>query len=106
MRAKLEDELKRLTDPRLISLVDKPTDWVSNLVIATKKSGDQRICIDPKQVNKALRRERHILQVIDNAVPELATPVFTTLTLTSLIKDLEGETARVFTSKLFSRERC
>ena len=74
MKPKLEDELKRLTDLQLISLVDKPTDWVSNLVIATKKSGDQRICIDPKQVNKALRRERHILQVLGNAVPELATP--------------------------------
>ena len=71
---KLEVELKRLTDLQLIALVDKPTDWVSTLVIATKKSGDLRICIDPKQVNKALRRERHILQVIDNAVPELATP--------------------------------
>ena len=48
MKPKLEDELKRLTDLRLIALMDKPTDWVSNLVIATKKSGDQRICIDTK----------------------------------------------------------
>ena len=48
MKPKLEDELKRLTDLRLIALVDKPTDWVSNLAIGTKKSRDPRICIDTK----------------------------------------------------------
>ena len=57
MKPKLEDELKRFTALRLIALVDKLTDWVSNLVIATKKSGDPRIYIDPKQANKALRQE-------------------------------------------------
>ena len=36
--------------------VDEPTDWVSNLVVATKESGDLRLCLDPQQLNKALKR--------------------------------------------------
>ena len=57
MRSKLQAELDRLTDLGVVAPVDEPTDWVSNVVIATKPSGDLRICIDPKPLNKALERE-------------------------------------------------
>ena len=48
------------------------TDWVSNVVIATKPSGDLRICICPKELNKALKRERYPIPVIENVLPELS----------------------------------
>ena len=38
--------------------VDKPTDWVSNLVITEKQDGRMRICLDPKPLNRAIKRER------------------------------------------------
>ena len=44
-------ELQRLVVP-----VDKPPDWVSQMSVAEKKSGI-RICIDPRPLNKALKRE-------------------------------------------------
>ena len=52
--------------------VDELTDWVSHLVIATKESGDLRLCLDPKQLNKALKRERYPLPIIEDVLPDLS----------------------------------
>ena len=52
--------------------MDAPTDWVSNVVIAIKPPGDLRICIDPKELNKVLKRERYPIPVIENVLPELS----------------------------------
>ena len=42
------------------------------MVIATKKSGALRICIDPRPLNKALKRETYHLPVLDDLMPDLA----------------------------------
>ena len=72
IKPKLKAELERLTDIGVLMPVDEPTDWVSNLVIATKESADLRLCLDPQQLNKALRRERYPLPVIDDVLPDLS----------------------------------
>ena len=72
IKRKLKTELERLTEIGVLMPVDEPTDWVSNLVIATKESGDLRLCLDPKQLNKALKRERYPLPVIDDVLPDLS----------------------------------
>ena len=69
---KLEIELKGLTDLGIIKPVDEPTDWVSNVVIATKESRDIRLCLDTKHLNRALKREHYPLPVIDDVLPNLA----------------------------------
>ena len=68
----LKAELDRLTDIGILMAVDEPTDWVNNLIVATKESGDLRLCLDPQQLNKALKRERYPLLVVDNVLPRLA----------------------------------
>ena len=40
-------ELRRLPDLKVIAPVDQPAEWVSQFVIAVKKSGDFWACIDP-----------------------------------------------------------
>ena len=72
IKPKLKVELDRLTDIGVLIPVDEPTDWVSNLVVATKESGDLRLCVDPQQLNRALKRERYPLPVIDDVLPSLA----------------------------------
>ena len=72
IKPKLKTELDRLTGIGVLVPVDEPTDWVSNLVIATKESGDLRLCLDPQQLNKELKRERYPLPVIDDVLPSLA----------------------------------
>lgn len=72
VKPKLKTELERLTELGVIAPVDEPTNWVSNLVVATKDSGELRLCLDPKQLNKALQRERYSLPVIEDVLPDLA----------------------------------
>ena len=48
LRCKLGSELKRLVKLNVLALVDGPTPWVSQLVVTQKKSGQIRVCIDPK----------------------------------------------------------
>lgn len=49
----------------------KPTDWVSNLVVAEKPNGKLRVCIDPQHLNKALKRSNYPLPIIEAILPDL-----------------------------------
>ena len=48
LRPRLKDELDQLTEKGVIAPVNEPTELVSTLALATKKSGELRICIDPR----------------------------------------------------------
>ena len=54
---KLKETLARLEKTGVISKSDKPSDWVNSLVIVEKKDGSLRLCLDPKDLNKAIKRE-------------------------------------------------
>jgi len=71
VRPKLEEELNRLVKLGVIAPVEEPTPWVNQIVIAEKKSGELRICLDPRELNKALMRERFTLPVLDDVLHEL-----------------------------------
>ena len=58
-QAKLKETLDRLQRTGIIAEVHKPTDWVHNLVVTEKKDGSMRICLDPRPLNKAIRREHY-----------------------------------------------
>ena len=84
LTAKLREELNRLENNQVIAKVSEPTDWVSNLVSTTKKSGDIRICIDPKQLNKALKRHHYQSLTLEELLPELTkAKIFSTCDLKS-----------------------
>ena len=40
-----------------IEKVEKPTEWVNSMVIVEGKTGDLRICLDPKDLNSQILRE-------------------------------------------------
>ena len=40
--------------------VNKPTAWVNSMVLNVKRNGKLRICIDPRDLNKALLREHYL----------------------------------------------
>ena len=41
----------------IIEPVQKPTDWVNGLVLVEKPNGKLRLCLDPRPLNKAIKRE-------------------------------------------------
>ena len=63
--------MKRLENIKVIAPVDQPTEWVSQIVLAVKKSGELRVCIDPNPLNAALKREHHQIPVVDDLLPDL-----------------------------------
>ena len=42
----------------VIVKVNEPTDWVNAFVIAEKPNGKIRVCLDPRGLNAAIKRER------------------------------------------------
>ena len=72
LRLRIKAELDSLTKWGIIKPVSEPTDWVSAMVTATKKSGELRICNDPRPLNKALKREHFPLCTLDDVLPELS----------------------------------
>ena len=84
LREKFKVELDRLEGQGVLAKVDEPTPWVSSVVLATKKSGALRICIDPRPLNQALKRETFQLPVLDDLLPELSqAKMFSTVDLTA-----------------------
>ncbi len=55
LRDKLKAELDRLVEEEIIAPVTAP--WVNLLVVVAKKNGRLRLCLDPKDLNKAIQRE-------------------------------------------------
>ena len=45
-----------MVDLDITEPVQKPTYWVSGLVVVEKK-GNLRVCLDPRPLNKAIKRE-------------------------------------------------
>ena len=72
LRDPVKQELDRLVGVGVLAPVDEPTDWVNQMAIATKRDGSLRICIDPRSLNLALKREHYQLPVLDDILPDLS----------------------------------
>ena len=65
-------ELERLVQRGIIAAVSEPTEWISSTVVVFKPNGKLRVCLDPKPLNKALKRNHYPLPTIDDLLPELS----------------------------------
>ena len=80
LREPLKQELDRLSNIGVIRKVNTPTNWISALVVTTKKNGKVTLCIDPKPLNEALHRNHYPLPTINDVLPLLSKArVFTVL---------------------------
>ncbi|GFO05437.1 Pol polyprotein [Plakobranchus ocellatus] len=76
----LKKKLKEMEENGIIEVVDEPTEWVHNLVIAQKPDGSLRLCLDPKALNKNIKREIFEIPTFEQIVPQLGgKKVFITL---------------------------
>ena len=71
LHARLQSTLDSMEANGIISKVDKPTDWVNSLVIVEKKDGSLRPCLDPTDLNKAIKREHYHSPSIDEITSKL-----------------------------------
>ena len=58
-KEEIEKELAEMVWQRIITKQTEPTPWVSSLMYPKKANGKLRICLDPKELNKAIIHENH-----------------------------------------------
>ena len=68
----LKTELDRMESLNVIEKIDEPTDWVSSLVIVEKKNGKPRVCMDPRNLNRAIKREHFKLPTREEIMSQFA----------------------------------
>ena len=72
LRDRLKKELKRMENLGIIAPVTEPTDWVSSLVVADKPNGSLRVCLDPRNLNKAIKRHHHKLPTTEEIIAQMS----------------------------------
>ena len=71
IRDTLRDELTRMVGDGIIEPVNEPTPWVSSMVVATKKNGALRVCLDPRDLNQAIQRSHYPLPTLEDVATRL-----------------------------------
>ena len=71
LRPRIKSKLDELVEHQVIVPVTEPTKWVSSM-LAVIKPNKIRICIDPRDLNRAIRREHYQLPTIEEVTTRLA----------------------------------
>ena len=69
---KLKQKLQELEEKDVIRKVDRSTPWVNSLVIVEKRDESLRLCLDPRDLNKAIRREQHRIPTAEDIASRLS----------------------------------
>ena len=79
LHERLKNKLNELEKMKVIRKVTKPTEWLNPLVIIEKVNGDLRLCLDSRDINKAIRREHFLIPTIDDIAIKLGKNKFFTV---------------------------
>ena len=71
LKEQLKEKFDDLTIKGIIKPITEYTAWISNLVVI-KKPGKLRVCIDPKEQNKAIRRPKYQMPTLEEILLNLA----------------------------------
>ena len=62
----------------VITHVDEPMDWVSSITYVQKANGELCLCLDPRNLNKAICRDHHKMSTVEEVAHEFAYSCFFT----------------------------
>ena len=71
LKSAYKAELKRLVELKIIKEVQEYTEWINSIVLVKKPDGSLRLCLDPKDLNKAIKHNQWYNRMIDDVLPEL-----------------------------------
>ena len=71
LRDKLKHELREMVIDYIIAPVREPTEWVSSLLLVSKPD-ELRICMDPRDLNRAIKREHYQMPTIEEIATRLS----------------------------------
>ena len=67
----LKAKISQMVEQGVLAKVEKHTPWISSMVVV-HKPGKLRICLDPMDLNKAIRKNHHPIPTIDEVAPRLS----------------------------------
>ena len=70
-REKVTEKLEELPKLDVIEKVEGPTSWVNPLAVVEKPNGDIRSCLDMRQANQAIVREKHPVPTVEETLQEV-----------------------------------
>ncbi|CAB3979326.1 Transposon Ty3-G Gag-Pol poly [Paramuricea clavata] len=83
LKEQIKEELQRMKDAGVIVKQTEPTDWVNSMVTVIKPE-KIRVCIDPRDLNRAIKREHYPMKTIEEVVAGMPeAKVFSVLDATS-----------------------
>jgi len=68
---KVKDKLKEMEADGHIKKVTEPTDWVSSMCTVMKSDKSVRVCLDPKDLNRAIKREHYPIPTIEDVLADM-----------------------------------
>jgi hypothetical protein len=71
MKQEIHAKIKDLENRGIIKRVTTPTNWISSM-LTVKKPGKLRICIDPRDLNTAIKRSHYLMPTLEDMLPNLA----------------------------------
>jgi hypothetical protein len=71
LRDRLKAKLDAMQAAGVIAKVTRPTDWVNSLVVVEKPNGKLRICLDPKDLNIAVKRPHYAMPTLEDALAKI-----------------------------------
>jgi len=84
LKDKVKAELDRMKKLGVIVKQEEPTPWVNSMVTVVKPNGKLRMCIDPRDLNKAIQREHYPMKTIEDVISQIPeAKVFSKLDATS-----------------------
>lgn len=72
IRDVVKRKLSEMLEQGVITKVEEPTDWVNSMTVVQKPNGDIRICLDPRDLNKYIKREHFRLPTLDDVTSKLS----------------------------------
>ena len=79
MQSAYRAELNRLVKVGIVTEVKEHTEWINLIAPVMKSNGSLRLCLNPKDLNKAIERNRWYSRMIDDILPELVKSKYKTL---------------------------
>jgi len=71
IKDKLKSTLDHLVKIKVIATVNEPFDWISNLGRVEKPNKKLRICLDPQDLNRALKTAKYPIPTLKEIIPKL-----------------------------------
>ncbi|KAL8607946.1 hypothetical protein ACOMHN_005501 [Nucella lapillus] len=68
----IKAELEKMENLDVITPVTEPTDWVNALAFSRKQSGGLRVCLDPRALNKCIKRTHHKTPTLEEITNRLS----------------------------------